>query len=511
MNTNLEYVIVQAGGKGTRLERLTRNKPKALVSINNAPMIFHLFRKFPNAKYNIIGDYKFDVLNKYLNAFADVDLNVVNASNFKGTCAGLQECLKSIPDDKPFMLIWCDLVLAPDFNLDNLNIENENYIGLSQDFPCRWKFENGVMEELPSQEFGIAGLFIFKNKQCLKDVPQEGEFVQWLSKQNINFKIIGLKGGAEYGLIKVVEGLEKPKCRPFNKLTFVEDKIIKEGIDEQGLKLAEREKRWYKVVADKNFKNLPKIYSFEPLTMARINGGSIYEYSNLPDDDKREILVKLVNCLKEVHKLGEIPADKISYDDNYIDKTLSRLEKVRDLAPFAKDEFITINGKKCKNIFYCIDSVKEQMDKYFPENFVFLHGDCTFSNILLNENKEPVLIDPRGYFGKTELYGDVAYDWAKLYYSLVSNYDQFNLKNFELNILEDSVELNIPNNNWESLKDFYIELVKDDVSEEQLNLILALIWLSLTTYAWDDYDSICGAFYKGILILNECNFINEVK
>ena len=27
------YIIVQAGGKGTRLEHLTKNKPKALVPI----------------------------------------------------------------------------------------------------------------------------------------------------------------------------------------------------------------------------------------------------------------------------------------------------------------------------------------------------------------------------------------------------------------------------------------------------------------------------------------------
>lgn len=43
----VEYVIVQAGGKGTRMEYLTRNKPKALVPVNNLPMIFHLFHKYP--------------------------------------------------------------------------------------------------------------------------------------------------------------------------------------------------------------------------------------------------------------------------------------------------------------------------------------------------------------------------------------------------------------------------------------------------------------------------------
>ena len=40
----MEYIIVQAGGKGTRLGRLTQNKPKALVPVENLPMLFHLFR-----------------------------------------------------------------------------------------------------------------------------------------------------------------------------------------------------------------------------------------------------------------------------------------------------------------------------------------------------------------------------------------------------------------------------------------------------------------------------------
>ena len=44
----IPYMIVQAGGKGTRMKKLTRNKPKALVPVQNLPMIFHLFRKFPD-------------------------------------------------------------------------------------------------------------------------------------------------------------------------------------------------------------------------------------------------------------------------------------------------------------------------------------------------------------------------------------------------------------------------------------------------------------------------------
>ena len=61
---DINYIIVQAGGKGTRMEHLTTNKPKALVPINNLPMLFHLFKKYPEKRFLIISDYKIDVMKK---------------------------------------------------------------------------------------------------------------------------------------------------------------------------------------------------------------------------------------------------------------------------------------------------------------------------------------------------------------------------------------------------------------------------------------------------------------
>ena len=60
----MEYIIVQAGGRGSRLETLTTNKPKALVPVDNLPMIFHLLKKYPKAHFKIIADYKNEVLKK---------------------------------------------------------------------------------------------------------------------------------------------------------------------------------------------------------------------------------------------------------------------------------------------------------------------------------------------------------------------------------------------------------------------------------------------------------------
>lgn len=36
-----------------------------------------------------------------------------------------------------------------------------------------------------------------------------------------------------------------------------------------------------------------------------------------------------------------------------------------------------------------------------------------------------------------------------------------------------------------------------------MKVLLAIIWFSLTTYAWEDYDSICGAFYNGLWYLED--------
>lgn len=496
-----DYIVVQAGGKGTRMQHLTRNKPKALVPINNLPMIFHLFKKYPESKFIIIGDYKCDVLEKYLAAFAEVDYTVVNANGKKGICAGLKQAIDKVPDGRAFMLIWSDLILNKDFDISDISIGN--YVGLSVGFECRWRYENGSFSEVPSDKCGVAGMFIFENKSVLTDVPEEGEFVKWLSGIDIKFDTVALDKTKEYGLISEYNKLQTEKCRPFNRIIQGDNYIIKEGTDEQGRQLAVREKAWYEKTMSLGYKNLPKIYSITSLKIEKINGKNIYEYSDIPEERKKNILRDLIECLKKLHGFGSIPYDEDSFCDAYLDKTFMRLEKVRDLVPFANDKIITVNGRKCRNVFFCKDKLREEFEKLKPDKFVFLHGDCTFSNLMLRNDNEPVLIDPRGYFGKTEFYGDAAYDGAKLYYSVIGNYDQFNLKRFELDINAKDVELKIQSSGWETLEEYFFKLLKDEVTKRQIKLIHAIIWLSLTTYAWQDYDSICGAFYNGIYYLEE--------
>ncbi|MDE6617170.1 MAG: aminoglycoside phosphotransferase family protein, partial [Lachnospiraceae bacterium] len=174
-----------------------------------------------------------------------------------------------------------------------------------------------------------------------------------------------------------------------------------------------------------------------------------------------------------------------------------------DLIPFANNRYININGKKCRNIFFYQEEFEEKADKLPVKEFCLLHGDCTFSNLILRKNGNPVMIDPRGYFGYTELYGDPAYDWAKLYYSIAGNYDQFNAGNFRLEITENNINIKIVSNGWEDMEEEFFNILGSRIEKWQIKFIHAIIWLSLTTYAWDDYDSVCGAFYNGLFYLEE--------
>lgn len=497
---NVDYIIVQAGGKGSRMASLTRNKPKALVPINNLPMIFHLFGKFTDKKFIIIGDYKYEVLECYLKEFATVDYSLVRGTGKTGTCAGLSDALSLVPENTHFMLIWSDLVLPKEYMLPE---KDENYIGISKSFPCRWKYENNGFEEETSSEFGVAGFFIFKDKSYIADIPSEGEFVRWLKDKKIKFVEQPLYKTHEYGLKTEWDKIPKQKCRSFNKIKIEGDKCYKFGIDGLGKKLAIRESAWYEKVQGKSFTNIPVIYEYMPLCMELIDGKNIYEYTDVPLDRKKDILRQIICCLQQVHNLESCLSDKDSFYDAYIGKTFDRLKRVRNLVPFANDEYVIVNGKKCRNVFFHREEFEKAVMEYFPSEFKLIHGDCTFSNIMLKNDSIPVLIDPRGYFGTTEFYGDVAYDWVKLYYSIVSNYDQFNLKRFELEISEREVNLKIQSNGWEQLEDIFFDLLSNEVSKQQMKLLLSIIWLSLTTYAWEDYDSICGAFYNGLYYLEE--------
>lgn len=502
----IDYVIIQAGGKGTRLKHLTLNKPKALVTVKGEPLVLRTMSRMPKAKFFIIADYKRDVLQKYLDVYAKdkYDYQIVYSNNH-GTCSGVKECIDNIPDGKSFLLVWCDLYFEKDIIPSNLDIDS-NYLGLSNTFPCRWRFINGQLEEHRSNDCGVAGVYLFKEKSEISDIPLAGEFCRYLQNKVV-FKKYFLEKVYETGTLAAYRKFMSSfvNARPFNKLVYNEDKVFKSPCTALGIELAKKEVGWYKFTGKYNWSFLPKIFKFSPLVLKKINGKNIFDL-NIGINEKKIILKKIINNLKTVHSVKSKFLVKDICKNNHeaiLDKTKIRLDTVESLIPFMQNDFITINNKKCINFYRNWTEVEKMAKSYLDQsNYCLIHGDPTFSNTLYDKKTKRVhFIDPRGYYGKSELFGDPDYDWAKLYYSVIGDYDQFNLRNFKLLITENNVEIKIKSNNWRSTKKVFFDLTGTD--KGKINFFHAIMWLSLTTWSWDNYDSICGAFYRGIYLMQE--------
>ena len=107
---------------------------------------------------------------------------------------------------------------------------------------------------------------------------------------------------------------------------------------------------------------------------------------------------------------------KMANDDDIIMMYYSKPKKA--IENFIKEKMLDpdalrINGFLVQNPVVTLDKVfKEFRERLFNTKYSFIHGDLTMSNIVIDQNRKVYLIDPRGAFGKTKMYGDVRYDVA---------------------------------------------------------------------------------------------------
>ena len=496
-------IIIQAGGLGSRMKQLTSVKPKSLISAKYMPIIFHLFKKFPNDEFVIIGDYKFDVLDHYLATFAkDVNYMLIRSTE-KGNAAGIKEAVSYIPDNEPFMIIWSDIILSENFSIHE--IKDGCQVGVV-DFPCSWSLINGKLENIQKEGLGVAGLYIFNNKSWFDDFPKEGSFTKWLQNKGMPLTPISLMGSIDVGTLEAYNKINSTanRCRPYNKIEFINGKVVKTANTIEAQKLIYREVIWYKKMLEYGFTAIPKVWATNPLTLDFIDGTNIF-LADLNKEQKKTTLDRLVEGLSKMHSYETAPSSAWDIYTEYFKKTIFRLQTIQFAIPFAFDEKIKINGKECINVLYHPQLLRQAVLKTLMNIKYYrpIHGDCQLTNTMIDKNGNIYFIDARGYFGKSQVLGDARYDWAKVYYALSGNFDQFNVKNFDLEI-NNEVHFNIHSGGWEFLVDHFLKSVPEtEANIKEIKLIHAIIWLSLASHAWEDFDSMCVAFYNGTLLFNE--------
>ena len=143
----------------------------------------------------------------------------------------------------------------------------------------------------------------------------------------------------------------------------------------------------------------------------------------------------------------------------------------------------------------------------YQGRFSITHGDYCFSNILFDTmNFVFKLIDPRGRFLNSTIYGDPRYDIAKLRHSAVGLYDFivlgfYNLRQksddaFEFKIFADTNKL--------VLQPYFDSLVVEyGFALHQVKVIEALLFLTMIPLHGDDIKRQKAFYITAIMKLNE--------
>ncbi len=493
------HIIVQAGGRGSRLRHHTWNKPKCLVSVRGKPLLYHLFERFPLAQFHIIGDYAFDVLKTYLNVNEPGVCYELIQANAKGTASGIATALASVPPQAPLLLTWSDLIVGalPDWPESELPV-----VCTTSAFTCRWSVvEGGGLQEVASNSSGIPGLFYFSRASLLPTPEAGGEFVKWFAANVPQYQTLACPDMQELGDFQVIEDSNDRAgfCRFFNKVEIFDEKVVKTVVDPAFEEVHKREVAWYREAQRLGFRRIPKVWSEKPLTIERINGLHAYQMHDLTEREKRAVLSDHLDALTNLHDSDSTPARSEDIRDVYLKKSVERVLSVANLIPGFDQPTMTINGKKCRNPFSqkYAGLIESLVEKLSCKTFVPIHGDATFSNTIVDDKLRVWFIDPRGYFARPGIMGDAWYDYAKVFYSAVGGYDIFNRRKFKLHIDEETVEVLMEQSNFHKAG---LEIFTDYFGTQQwrVEIIHSLIWLALSGYAKDDVDSVIGSFYLGL-------------
>jgi hypothetical protein len=376
-----------------------------------------------------------------------------------------------------------------------------NRIGLATDFPCRWRFGDRGFREEESQGDGVAGVFAFQSKAALEGLPEEGEICEFLQRTGVPFTPFLLEHVTEIGTrANYDEFTERfPRTRPFNEIIFREAVVEKRFRDELGRQLGVHERSWYRATAPLQWDFVPTVHAYEPhLVIERIDGNPLYAFKG-NRDERAALLGAIIDKLGVIHTAfpARSPASPDNDREALVGKTRARLDRVAALIPGLEEPYFRINGRTCLNVYNRWELVESMAERYLPGQYQLIHGDPTFSNILIDTSRKRIcFVDPRGFYGREPLFGDPDYDWAKLYYSLAGNYDCFNNGDFSLSLKDNEISVHIGSNGWEDLMPTFFELT--GANPEKIRFLHALIWLSLPPYVWNDYDAVCAAFFNGI-------------
>ncbi len=111
-------VVINAGGKGTRLDPFTKILPKPLIPVGDLPIIEHIMRRYEEfgcRKFHIIVNYKKELIKSYFKEIdKEYDISWTDENEPLGTGGGLSLMKNKV--EGPFFFICCDSLILADYS-----------------------------------------------------------------------------------------------------------------------------------------------------------------------------------------------------------------------------------------------------------------------------------------------------------------------------------------------------------------------------------------------------------
>lgn len=512
-------VLIASAGLGNRLEGITKNINKALVSINFKPAISHIIEKFPeDTEFVIPVGYKKELVTDFCNiAYPSRNFNFVDIDNYEGQGSGLGysilECKSQL--QCPFIFSSNDTIVTedipkPEFNwigyskksdpkiyrsieiIDNkvsnlfgkgAETEAYAYIGLSgiYDFQKFWsEMENGT--EDGSIEIGES----FGLRALLSENIRPIEFT-WFDTGNLKKLQETREAFARNTDQDEHITLEKEEEAIF----FVNQKVIKFCVDDDFI--ANRVTR-----ASKLYPFTPKVDDVKKnfYSYSWING------SVMSKSTDHSAFVEFLDWIKDLWVEQKLTKEQKVHFDNaalnfYKDKTYQRIQEYFKVSE-SYDTEESINGIQIPKITDLLDSI--EWDDILPKKSTNFHGDLHFENILFNKHDngyEFKLLDWRQDFGGNTEFGDIYYDLAKLNHGLIISHRNIHQELYKVTKQLSNVEFDFKLNyrNIEYQKIFYEWLKKESLNTEKVDIMTSLIFLNIAPLHHFPYNQLL--YYLG--------------
>ena len=442
-----EYkVVIPTAGLGSRLQALSQNVNKSLVSVGNRPVLSLILDRFPDdVEFVIPVGYLRDTVIDFLSiAYPDRRFNFVDVDLFEGEGSGLGYTLLKCESALQCPFVFCsndtivlETIPRPDTNwmayanLDGdvsqyrcIGIEGSHvseivakgteghyfpYIGLAgiHDFGAFWDgmHAGGEIAISVGESYGLRSLL---------PAVEAREF-SWFDTGNLE-----ALENARNSIPSPIEAniLEKEE----EAIWFVGDRVIKFSTDHKFIQNRAERAGMLQPYVPEVIVQRSKMYAY------RLVPGNVMSRGATPKN-----FLDLLRWLEGFWRIDEglreaTPEFRDRCMAFYRDKTAQRV--IEYFARFEElDQEETINDREAPRIKKLLELIDwDWISKGTPVPF---HGDLHFENILKTDDGF-MLLDWRQDFGGSLEEGDLYYDLAKLHHGLIVSHDIVDANQFRI-------------------------------------------------------------------------------